>query len=232
MRAMTIPTALAVAIAVAVVAAAPSAQACSLLPLDQHQLDPAEQAVDTTPPDLVAVTALSVQRGQAPQPAGCGTTATSCDDVGFIHIVIAPTADDRTPPDQMGYRLELVDGAMPAGLQLPATAVRPFGDRIDLSWGDGPSDAQEAFSFRLRITAVDLAGNEGAGGLPAAATVVEIADPGSRGGCSATRGASADLAFVVLIPLALTALGAAATGWSDAGRGACRVPAKSPGPGF
>jgi MYXO-CTERM domain-containing protein len=98
--------------------------------------------------------------------------------------------DDRTPKDQMGYELELVDGSPPAGLVIPEGVSLVGLRRLD--WGDGASDHQDEFSFRLRVRAVDLAGNRGPWSEPAT-----IEDPGS-GGCSAGAGPASLAALAVL----------------------------------
>jgi hypothetical protein len=54
-------------------------------------IDPAEQAVDVTPPGQVAIVAPQLKRGVGPS-SGCGgQTATSCNDLGRLTLhVVAP----------------------------------------------------------------------------------------------------------------------------------------------
>jgi MYXO-CTERM domain-containing protein len=117
-----------------------------------------------------------MRRGKAP-----GCTGGSCDDIGTVRITVAPT-DDRTPPLGMGYRMRVISGPPPAGLNVPTDDVRASeGTWLFLSWGDGAEDDQEPFSFTLSIEPVDLAGHVGE------ARLVMVSDPGS-GGCAVAGG--------------------------------------------
>jgi hypothetical protein len=147
---------------------------CGLIMLTEHDLDPAEQGIDVTPPHAPAVFELSITRGRGPQ-RGCGgeTMATSCDDIGLVTLSVSAD-DDRTAKDETGYRIELASGKLPDGLLLPEQAVRASGGgQLTLHWADGATDDQEAIDFSLAITAVDLAGNEST-----TATTVKITDAG------------------------------------------------------
>lgn len=106
---------------------------------------------------------------------------------------------------EIGFRLELVSGALPSGLTLPTTAVRPsIADTLFLPWNDGAVDEQEAISFTLRITAVDRAGNVGP------PTTITIVHPGSSGGCAiGGRGAPKGDALTVLATILIVLLAAA-----------------------
>jgi hypothetical protein len=171
--------------------------ACSFGPHPTHEIDPAEQAADTTPPSEIGETTYSVQRGQGPQGGGCsGESVTSCDDIGSVSLQLGTVSDDRTGSSEMGFRLEVVDGALPSGLELPSGDVRAYPDgALTFHWTDGASDDQEAFDFTLSISAVDRGGN---GGPP---REVRVQDDGSSEGC-AVKGSGVDLSWL-LVALAL-----------------------------
>ncbi len=144
----------------AVLTGAKAALACSFAGQTPHQLDEAEIVADAAAPGRPDVEGVGITRGRGPRDVGCSQQVSSCDDMGVIELSVS-AADDRSPADELGYRLSLASGELPAGLQLPAGAVRAERGLIVLPWSDGASDDQEAFSFELSLVAVDLAGNEG-----------------------------------------------------------------------
>ena len=149
---------------------------CSLPAYSPHQLDPAATG-DRTPPTLDAAPAVVIKRGPSPQQGCTGGSATSCDGIGSISITPV-VRDDRTPIEQMGFRVRMVSGSLPDGLSLPSGDVRGFSGVLYLHWSDGTEDNHEAFSVTLEIVAVDTAGNA------SAPVAVVIADGGEGdGGC-------------------------------------------------
>jgi MYXO-CTERM domain-containing protein len=177
-------------------AAAGAARACSLAPgFVEHVLDAAEQAVDMTPPSAAPVVEGSYGDRNASND-GCTAQASSCDDLFYVELLVtAPAQDDRTPSDQLGYRLELVAGAPPA--DLPAEPVRPWDvEHIRIDYVDDPDDPMP-FDFTVRLIPVDLAGNEG----PASEPLQLRFDPPS--GCRFTGRAQPALWMLPLIGLAL-----------------------------
>jgi len=162
------------------------ARACLLAPPTEHQLDSEEQLLDTSPPDQVAMPTYSIGRGEGGQ---LGCSSDSCDAFGTLKLEIVAPADDRTGPPDMGYRIEYLDGDMPADL-LPSYDVRPDQGVIYLHWGDQATNNQEAFYFRLSIRAVDLGGN-----LSELATELEIHHMGSCG-CGSQRFGPTELMLV------------------------------------
>jgi hypothetical protein len=145
---------------------------CSIA-VEPHEIDPAERAVDVTPPAAPAGEVDRIVRGKGAVRAPDGSIqGTSCDDIGMITFrIVTPAADDRTPPERLGYRITLAEGTLPEGLELPSTAFR----QPMLHWIDGATDDQEPIDFSVRIVAVDRAGNESAPSAP-----IRIRDPRER----------------------------------------------------
>jgi hypothetical protein len=170
------------------------ALACILTSYSTHETAPDPE--DEAPPAQVREVSVDVRRGRGPGGGGCdGESSTSCDDLGRIALHVEPPADDRSAPEAIGYRLELVEGELPEGVRLPTEPVRPDGASIGLVWVDGADDAQERVSFSLRLIPVDASGREGPPSEP-----VEVFDPGQEVACSAFGGAGG-------APLWLLALG-------------------------
>ena len=152
---------------------AASAFPCSII-VTPHSIDPAEQAVDRTPPSHVVAELKNVRRGRGPVAGGNGTTAvSSCDDLGSITVQLS-SSDDRTAADSIGYLPVHVEGDLPAGLLERAEAQRSHDGTLTLWWIDGATDAQEPLEFALAIVAVDRAGNRSEPSAP-----VWIRHPGS-----------------------------------------------------
>ncbi len=132
-----------------------AAGACTYAQPPIHEVDPAEALVDVQAPGQVAGRVVRVQRGRSRL-----LLKSSCDDLGIIEIEIDAAEDDRTAPDELGYRLELSAGRLPRGLNLPPDAIRVGPDRrVLLVWPDrGP---RRKVDFQLTVQAVDKAGNAG-----------------------------------------------------------------------
>lgn len=159
--------------------AAPSdGRACSVHPQAEHMLDHEEKQNDTSPPSTPGISHISVSRGK-PEPLRLGCVDDCGTGGGAIDLQVLAAADDRTPPDEMGYRLELVGGDLPEpNGSLPSYDVRARGGVIKLIWFDGESVEQDPFEFSLVIYAVDLGGNVSAPSEP-----ILIEHPGVSGGC-------------------------------------------------
>src|SRR3990172_4911422 len=160
------------------------APACSITGWARYQFDPQEQAVDVTPPGAVSVAELVITRGEM---GGCELN--SCDGIGLIDLTLT-ASDDRTPAEDLGYKLRFASGERPdANMFIPE---EPGHSPMTLSWDDGASDIQESFDFFLEIAAVDRAGNTGPW------TLSEIADAGSGCGCRVRGGGTASLGVLGL----------------------------------
>lgn len=173
---------------------------CEFARLDAHQVDAAAQQVDRTAPTLAPAPAVKVQRGTSPQHGCTGTLSSSCDGSGSI--AITPTvADERALPAEIGFRMRLLSGSLPQGLNLPGGDVRARSGGLYFHWDDGYEADHEEFSFTLEIIAVDTAGN------PSPPVQVVISDGGS-GGCSIGRSSGSRATGPGLLPCLI--LGAAA----------------------
>lgn len=156
------------------------ADACSFL-IRPHTVDEAEQKVDTRAPDPVVAEVDRIVRGRGPvrRPDGSVGPMSSCDDIGSIEVTLVHFLDDRTPGDELGYRVTLVDGTLPERFGLPEGVFLPRVEaerapRFVLIWIDGARDDQEPFDFTFVVTAVDLAGNESPPSAP-----IRASHPGS-----------------------------------------------------
>lgn len=157
------------------------AQACSF-GANTHQLDPAEKEVDSTPPGTPVVGPVKIARGRGPQRAGCGESASSCDDIGSIEFALS-ASDDRTAASMMGFRIVVARGNAPSSLFPLSMDVRPSGGTMWVRWADGATDDQESLDFDLEVRAIDLAGNVSAEGA-----VVKVRQ--DVGGCSIGGGST------------------------------------------
>ena len=164
-------------------------EACSLVGNEDHVLDPAEQAVDATPPSPPAQLEPFVNRGE-PEESGCGPVS-SCGSFGSVMLHATGASDDRTPAEQLGHRVELVAGDWRG--EIPQVAVR--GDSIVLY--DFHDEGEGDFDATFAVRAVDLAGNE------SEPVMIRVTDQGS-GSCriAARRGRDAS-PWLVLVALAV-----------------------------
>lgn len=163
-----------VALAFIAMAASSGARACGIAGPIPHVVEPDARAADHVAPSLPEPTVQRIVRGRAPERSGCGWAASSCDDIGSV-TVRTGAVDDMTPTNRIAYRLTLVAGSPPTGLDLPSHAAVYSADGFVLHWVDGATGDQEDIDFTLQVVAVDLAGNESA---PQTARIRDV-----RGGC-------------------------------------------------
>ncbi|HET6611334.1 MAG TPA: hypothetical protein VFG83_05065 [Kofleriaceae bacterium] len=157
-----------VALAIAAFGAPRLSAACSIAGPQAYETDP--DLVDDIAPGVITVTQLRITRGTG----GSLGSSNSCDDLGFVYIYFDAPADNTTEPEDMGYKIKLIDGQVPDSLNIPDVAISASG-WIGFVWVDGRTDDQEAISFTLAVSAVDRAGNVG----PPVSVV--ISDPGGGG---------------------------------------------------
>lgn len=153
------------------------AWACSLVPPDVlfGQPDPS----DTLAPMAAQVREVTWQRGAGP--ATAGTPRTSCDDLGWITLRVRQPAADTHLETEVGYLLELEEGALPQGLVLPDVPWR--GETLVLPWLDVGDVRRVPLALTLRITAVDAAANR------APPVLVDVREPPLACGCRSLPGA-------------------------------------------
>lgn len=179
--------------------AARPARACSYIAPTEHTVDPSMEGIDTTPPEIVQIRSLKVYRDPLRR------QGLTCWD-GYADIHIADPVDDMTPPQQMGFRYQIVDGTAPDLLWThypgPIRLRRNAdGDMsVFLPWMETELDPAiiPPVRFTVRITPIDLAGNEGQ------PVDVVVADPADNTGCNAA-GASGGLGLAWLIAGVLAA---------------------------
>ncbi len=146
-----------VLLASAVVLESAPALACRLLSMEFHQVDVGLHATDTSAPGRPTVVQVDAYRRTGMTCTDASCVWNSCGDTGTVRIALAPSADDDTPPGQLGYRLSLVAGAVPESMQAMLG--------VDLA-GDRPLFLRPSFDevatldAVLTAVAIDAAGNE------------------------------------------------------------------------
>jgi hypothetical protein len=202
------------------------ASACVFWPNGLHQMNAELYAQDALAPDVPVLVGLGTFRRTGLTCTLTSCVWNSCGDTGTVRIDLAAT-DDVTPEEQLGYRLEVVSGSVPASI---SSAIG-----INLA-GDGPLILRPSFEevstldVTLRAIAIDGAGNESA---PSEAFTVRF------DGC--TLAAVGDACEDALEPETdLSALALAqelGDEWTDpdsseplAGGGSCALAARSPQP--
>lgn len=139
------------------------ATACVLEPTLPHHSDATLARIDTAAPQAPVVVAAAAYRRSG---MTCGQdvcVANNCGDLGGVAVDLETGRDDRTPPNRLGYRLELVDGEVPEQLRrrLGVNLAGPTPVRLHLAFDQVP-----AINATLRIIALDEAGNESAPSAP------------------------------------------------------------------
>ncbi len=170
-------------LAAAILVAPTAAWPCDTVPVDPYEIDPAEVGIDTASPTAAVVQSVRVVR--AVQPLLPGRGVDSCGDgdgirwFGEARLLLRPSTDDRTAADRIGYRVEFDGPHLPA-LYDTSGGIQVLGwdDSVALVWEERDDD--DRIDFRVRLTPLDRAGNEGP------ATEVHVRDEGV--GCAAAGG--------------------------------------------
>jgi hypothetical protein len=169
------------------------ARACDQIGDIPHTVDPSMQAIDHTLPILPAIPAPQIHfEPTSPQGCDCG----NCGGSSYIGIPAVAT-DDMTARARIGYRLSLESGILPRDLALPATAIEPNGDLVQVQFN---SETIATFSFTLQVVAIDLAGNES----PPQLVVVQT-NSESECSVSSARASRPGLGGIALLALIVTA---------------------------
>jgi hypothetical protein len=131
------------------------ASACVFWPTGLHEMNELH-AKDASAPGSPVLVGLGTFRRTGMTCTLMSCVWNSCGDTGTVRIDLS-AVDDMTPSEQLGYRLEVVSGAVPASM---SSAIG-----INLA-GDGPLilhpsfDEVSALDVTLRAIAIDGAGNE------------------------------------------------------------------------
>lgn len=143
----------------AVAGAAAPEPTCLFAPQVLHRVDAALRALDQAaplPPVVVSVDAFR-REGMTCTRASC--VANSCGSTGTVRIDLAPSADDDTPPEELGYRLLLVRGELPPSMRAAVGVPLAAGRVLYLRPG---FDELPRLDVELAAVAIDAAGNESA----------------------------------------------------------------------
>lgn len=143
--------------ALALLGAAEPASTCIFVPQPVHRVDATLEASDHEPPAPPVVVAVDAFRRNGMTCTQTGCVQNSCGDTGTVRIELAPSADDQTPPEQLGYRLMLVRGELPPSLSSIIGVTLAGGHPLFLRPG---FDELPALDVALAAVAVDTAGNE------------------------------------------------------------------------
>jgi len=137
--------------------AAEPASTCIFIPPLLHRVDAALQQSDRIAPPPPLVVAVDAFRRNGLTCTSVSCVQNSCGDTGTVRIELAPSADDGTPPGELGYRLILVRGELPPSLSGSMGVTLAAGRPLILR----PSfDEVPALDVVLAAVAVDAAGNE------------------------------------------------------------------------
>lgn len=142
--------------------------------------DSSLQRVDSIPPGKPVLAFRKIWRGfGATALPGGMSVANSESDGGSITFTMGfPDASVR-PRGRFGYFFHFVDGHLPEGLEFTpdaySTAMRGDSAYPYIEWPDGSFWAQDAFAFRVSVSVIDSAGNEG---LPS--NIVTVSHDGNQ----------------------------------------------------
>jgi hypothetical protein len=142
-----------------VAAAAEAQSTCIFAPLLVHRLDAALEQKDALPPGTPLVVAVDAFRRAGMTCTRASCVSNSCGDTGTVRIELAPSADDNTPASELGYRLQLVRGELPASMLGAIGVTLAAGQTLFLR---ASFEEMTALDASLVAVAVDGAGNESA----------------------------------------------------------------------
>lgn len=117
-----------------------SAAACTFIEWGDFELQP--HPAHGTAPRPAQITALSINRAV-------------CHDIGILSLRLGgPT------PEVHGYRVVLLSGDPPPGLDLQADPYSLHRDQLSLRWSDSDATLRRTFRFTLGLVVVDRDGRE------------------------------------------------------------------------
>jgi hypothetical protein len=141
----------------ALLGAAEPAPTCLFAPQLPHRVDAALRRNDVSAPATPVVVAVNAFRRNGMTCTRASCVANSCGSTGTVRIDLAPSADDVTPPEQLGYRLVLVRGELPESVQRSIDVPLAAGRTLYLRPG---FEELPLLDVALAAVAIDAAGNE------------------------------------------------------------------------
>lgn len=160
MLASTIGTAL---VGAALSGASAPASGCIFAPPLLHRVDAALRGDDVSAPATPVVVSVDAFRRNGMTCTRASCVANSCGSTGTVRIDLAPSADDATPTDELGFRLVLVRGELPQSMRASIDVPLAAGQTVYLRPG---FDELPLIHVALAAVAVDAAGNESAPTAP------------------------------------------------------------------
>lgn len=143
--------------------AAGPAPTCLFAPQVLHRVDATLRASDVAAPATPVVVSVDTFRRNGMTCTRASCVANSCGSTGTVRIDLAPSADDDTPPSQLGYRLILVRGELPESMQAAIGVPLAAGHVLYLRPG---FEELPLLDVELAAVAIDAAGNESAPTAP------------------------------------------------------------------
>lgn len=130
------------------------AHACDVHTEVELAIEP--NAADVEPPSPPSVLVTRVARGEEDKLDGCRPTdkMMSCDDAAFVKLSVEAT-DDTSDVSALGYVVEPLGGDVP--VETSERPIKAENGALYLNWPD--DDGRDDAHFRLRVWAVDPAGN-------------------------------------------------------------------------
>lgn len=135
------------------------ASGCIFAPPVLHRVDAALRAADVSAPATPVVVSVDAFRRNGMTCTRASCVANSCGSTGTVRIDLAPSADDVTPADELGFRLVLVRGELPESMRASIDVPLAAGQTVYLRPG---FDELPLVHVALAAVAVDAAGNESA----------------------------------------------------------------------
>jgi hypothetical protein len=133
------------------------ASSCIFAPPLVHRDDAALRRDDVSAPETPVVVSVDTFRRNGMTCTRASCVANSCGSTGTVRIHLAPSADDATPPEELGFRLVLVRGELPESMRAALDLSLAAGQTLYLRPG---FDELPSLDVSLAAVAVDAAGNE------------------------------------------------------------------------
>jgi len=139
------------------------APTCLFAPQILHRVDDTLRRSDAAAPPTPMVVSVDTFRRNGMTCTRASCVSNSCGSTGTVRIDLAPSADDVTPPEELGYRLILVKGELPESMRASIGVPLAAGHILYLRPG---FDELPSLDVELAAVAIDAAGNESAPTAP------------------------------------------------------------------